>query len=337
MAAILDPEEALLAWERVYSGRDTADVLQLLCVRLALGLLASEAVRLRVQERWTDRLRPAPAFLARLGRLRGQLRDGSLEQLARRDPEVAAFLVRHPQLIPALRTRDERQRARVEPAGPRVAACPPFSPLAGSLSYSMLSLGAPMRLEAVAPAPPAGEGGSSAAQNAVARTLLERARAGEADAWQRLAKLLVPLIDHWCRSAGLSEWDAQQLAPQVFQRAQAEIDTFRREGPFRGWLRTLTAAAVAAQRGRPAVALDAAAVVAPGAAESEARLVIQGALEMFGDVLDEPTREAGRRLLVQGESPQDVARALNMSAGLVHVMQARARGVLSAQVGELIE
>ncbi len=324
-------EQVLHDWGRVYSGRDPDEVLEKVCAGLALTLIDRPELRRHVQEHRTDRLRPAPGFVKRLAGITRRLRDASLGRLAAEDPDVASFLVRHPHVIPALLKHAAALKvaaAAVASPGATAGALPPPA-AAMYLTSHALYLGH----AEFTPAEGAGGGAASG-------TLLQRARAGEADAWQGLAQLLVPLIYHWCRAAGLPEGDARQLAPQVFQKAQAEIGTSRPEGPFRPWLRTLTAACVAeyaARQGRSTVALEGTAGIAPGGAESEAKLVIERALELFAGAFDEPAREVGRRMLVRGEPLPEVARALNRGPEQVHALHERARGTLEQLVGDLIE
>ena len=71
------------------------------------------------------------------------------------------------------------------------------------------------------------------------RSLLARARDRQEDAWQRLVLLYHPLVRHWCRRAGVSPQDIDDIVQEVFVKAYAALDTFRHQAPtdtFRGWL-----------------------------------------------------------------------------------------------------
>jgi RNA polymerase sigma-70 factor (ECF subfamily) len=75
------------------------------------------------------------------------------------------------------------------------------------------------------------------------RTLLERVRAREEEAWRRLHHLYAPLIDRWCGHAGVRGQDADDVRQDVFQAVAAGLDGFHRDRPgdtFRGWLRVIT-------------------------------------------------------------------------------------------------
>jgi RNA polymerase sigma-70 factor (ECF subfamily) len=80
-------------------------------------------------------------------------------------------------------------------------------------------------------------------RSATSLTLLERARANEPGAWDRLVGLYAPLVWHWCSAAGLQPADADDAVQEVLLLAAANLASFRRDRPgdtFRGWLRTLT-------------------------------------------------------------------------------------------------
>jgi len=75
------------------------------------------------------------------------------------------------------------------------------------------------------------------------RSLLQRARAQEPEAWQRLLGLYEPLVRHWCRRGGVATQDIDDVVQEVFARAFASLDGFRHSEPsdtFRGWLNGVT-------------------------------------------------------------------------------------------------
>jgi hypothetical protein len=70
-------------------------------------------------------------------------------------------------------------------------------------------------------------------------SLIDRVRARDAEAWQRLSQLYGPLVYRWARQAGLQANDAIDLAQEVFGAVSAGINNFRHDRPgdtFRGWL-----------------------------------------------------------------------------------------------------
>ena len=74
-------------------------------------------------------------------------------------------------------------------------------------------------------------------------SLIERARALDAEAWRRLCEVYGPLVYRWARGKGLQATDAADIGQEVFRTVAAKINGFRRDRPgdtFRGWLWTIT-------------------------------------------------------------------------------------------------
>src|SRR5262245_63601000 len=74
------------------------------------------------------------------------------------------------------------------------------------------------------------------------RSLLERVKADDPAAWDRLVALYAPLVFRWCRGWDLREQDAADVFQEVFQAVVTHIAGFRKEqvgDTFRGWLRTI--------------------------------------------------------------------------------------------------
>lgn len=83
---------------------------------------------------------------------------------------------------------------------------------------------------------------SRATFSATSASLVERLKADDPAAWERLVELYGPLVYAWCRRAGLQAADASDVTQEVFQAVAGAIDRFRRERPgdtFRGWLRVI--------------------------------------------------------------------------------------------------
>src|SRR5262245_15327662 len=180
--------------------------------------------------------------------------------------------------------------------------------------------------------------GSSEAQpsSATSRSLLERARANDARAWERLVGLYAPLVLHWCRRGGLGEADAADVFQEVFQAVAAHLAGFRKEragDTFRGWLRAITRNKVRdhfRRRGREPGGVGGSEALrrlaqlpelgeeeeaaAEGAAEAA---LVRRALELVRCDFEERTWQAFWRTAVEGQSPREVAEALATSPGAV--------------------
>ena len=86
-------------------------------------------------------------------------------------------------------------------------------------------------------------GSSAEAPGSTSTTLLERVKARDPKAWQRLVELYAPLVYDWCRANGLQGANAADVGQEVFAAVAAKITGFRHDRPgdsFRGWLWTVT-------------------------------------------------------------------------------------------------
>ncbi len=78
-------------------------------------------------------------------------------------------------------------------------------------------------------------------------SLAIRLRAGSSEAWRELVDLYGPLVESWCRRAGLPEAARGDVGQEVFlavHRGIAKFDPQRPQATFRGWLWTITRNAV---------------------------------------------------------------------------------------------
>jgi len=188
-------------------------------------------------------------------------------------------------------------------------------------------------------------------------TLLERLRAREDEAWQRLLHLYAPLIAYWCKRWDVRQPDVEDIIQDVFQAVAAGLERFRRDqagASFRGWLRGITRHKVLdyLRRGRHQP-------TAEGGTEAQRRLQQIAELETpppddADDPEDEITRlyhralelvrgeftlqswQAFWRTGVEGQAPADVATALGMSAAAVRMAKSRVLHRLREEAGDLI-
>lgn len=202
-----------------------------------------------------------------------------------------------------------------------------------------------------------GSGEGSQPSTTTSRSLLERVRANEPEAWDRLVALYAPLVFQWCRGWRLPEQDAADIFQEVFQAVAAHIGNFRKEragDTFRGWLRTIArnkvhdhfrrlnrepegvggtdAQARMAQLPAPAPAEDS------GLSEERAeRSAIYQTLELIRAEFTERTWQAFWRTAIEGRSAPEAAAELSMSAGAVRVAKSRVLQRLREELGDLIE
>jgi RNA polymerase sigma-70 factor (ECF subfamily) len=189
---------------------------------------------------------------------------------------------------------------------------------------------------------------------ATSRSLLERVRADDPGAWDRLVTLYAPLVFHWCRRWDLSEDDSADVFQEVFGAVARHIGTFRKEkaqDTFRGWLRAITRNKVhdhfrrlvrqpRGEGGSEAQArlaqLPAPAEPDEGPAEAPAeRELLRRALELIRAEFEERTWQAFWRTAVEGSAPRDVAAELSMSPGAVRVAKSRVLARLREELGDM--
>jgi RNA polymerase sigma-70 factor (ECF subfamily) len=184
-------------------------------------------------------------------------------------------------------------------------------------------------------------------------SLLDRVKADEAGAWDRLVTLYAPLLYHWCRKWNLQEEDLADVFQEVFKTLVTHIGGFRREregDTFRGWLRTITRNKVldhfrkhsreadggsdANQRLAqiPAPEEDA---NDPEDAEAMRRLFLRG-LDLIHDEFEDRTWKAFWGTAVEGRAPQEVGTRLSMSPGAVRVAKSRVLQRLREELGDLL-
>jgi RNA polymerase sigma-70 factor (ECF subfamily) len=190
---------------------------------------------------------------------------------------------------------------------------------------------------------------------ATSPSLLERVKADDPDAWDRLVGLYAPLVYRWCRRWGLPEQEIADVFQDVFHAVAAHIGAFRREragDTFRGWLRTITQNKVRdhfRRRGRePSGAGGTEAQLmfsrlpdapSPDDASSSERRSDRGlfgrAIRLIRAEFEEHTWRAFWLTAVEDRAPGDVAAELGMTPGAVRVAKSRVLRRLREELGEI--
>lgn len=191
---------------------------------------------------------------------------------------------------------------------------------------------------------------------ATSLTLLDRARANEADAWARLVTLYAPLVRHWCLAGGLQPTDVDDVVQEVCRAALAGLATFRRDRPgdtFRGWLRALTRTALALhyrRRARVPVASGGNAAfaqlqeVASPASElpeddpsDEIRCLHRRALELVRDEFEDRTWQMFWLTAAEDRDAADVAALFGVTPAAVRKAKSRVLRRLREEIGDLLD
>src|SRR5262245_45908727 len=196
----------------------------------------------------------------------------------------------------------------------------------------------------------------STPSDATSASLLERARADDPAAWERLVHVYSPLVYSWGRRGGLSDDDAADVMQEVFRSVAAALGRFRRDRPgdtFRGWLWSITRNKLRdhyrAARERPEAAggsqaqqrlLEVAAdAPEPGddPADPGAAGLLHRALDVIRGDFEERTWRAFWRTAIDGQSAAAVADELGLRPDAVYQAKARVLRRLREEMRGLID
>jgi RNA polymerase sigma-70 factor, ECF subfamily len=192
--------------------------------------------------------------------------------------------------------------------------------------------------------------------SATSSSLLDRVRAGEPAAWDRLLSLYGPLVWHWCRRSGLQEQDGSDVVQDVFGAVAGRVAAFQARAPggFRGWLRVITrhkicdlfrrrqhepsgAGGSDAQRWLGQVAGPDDSADASASDVADHHFLVRRVVELLRPEFSEHTWQAFWRTAVEGQPAAEAAAALGMSPGAVRVAKCRVLQRLRVALDESIE
>jgi RNA polymerase sigma-70 factor (ECF subfamily) len=185
-------------------------------------------------------------------------------------------------------------------------------------------------------------------------SLLERVRAHDPAAWQRLIRLYQPLVLFWCGKGGIRLQDTEDVAQEVFAAAAAGLDGFRRDRPgdtFRGWLRGITRNHILLSfrrnNGRPLAVGGSDAWLRlhdipdslPGPGEDdevEMSQLYQRVLEQVREKFEERTWQAFWLTVIKGRIPATLTEELGMSVASIRQAKSRVLRHVKQELGELL-
>lgn len=188
-----------------------------------------------------------------------------------------------------------------------------------------------------------------------AGTLLERLALRDAEAWAKLTTYFGPEVYRWCRKSGLQPSDAADVSQEVFRAVATNIAGFRVDRPgdsFRGWLWTIARNKIrdnwrrsVSERAVGGTSFQVKLGSLPSlhadldeSGHAEGGLgpeIVRHALERVREGFEGRTWEAFRGVVLDGQAPEDVSRALGMSVNAVYVAKSRVLGRLRAELGDL--
>jgi RNA polymerase sigma-70 factor (ECF subfamily) len=194
------------------------------------------------------------------------------------------------------------------------------------------------------------------AQQDTSKTLLQRLRANDDEAWRVMVQLYTPLVRHWAIRGGVRGPDVEDVAQEVLQAAATNMQNFRREQPgdsFRGWLRGITRNMVLqhfrrsgrnprASGGTDAlVQLQEVADAATPDEEEDPVEELDGlrrrALELVRSEFEESTWRAFWMTVVEGRAPADIASEMGVTPTAIRMAKSRVLRRLKETFGDLIQ
>lgn len=193
-------------------------------------------------------------------------------------------------------------------------------------------------------------------QQATSKTLLERLRSNDSEAWRVMVRLYTPLVRHWATRGGVQGVDVEDITQDVLQAAASNMDSFRRDRPgdsFRGWLRGITRNMVlqhfrrSGRNPRASGGTDALVQLqelADGTSpeeEEDPAEELDGlrrrALELVRSEFEDRTWQAFWMTVVEGRAPADIAKEMGVSATAIRMAKSRVLRRLKETFGDLIQ
>jgi RNA polymerase sigma-70 factor, ECF subfamily len=180
---------------------------------------------------------------------------------------------------------------------------------------------------------------NSDAMDRTSETLLDRVRAHDQASWDRFVGLYSPLVFRWCTQAKLQEADALDVGQEVFRAVANKMGSYHHDKPgdtFRGWLYRITlnklrdfVRRLPADRAKGGAAPDLTGLPEEGAdsssqsAHDDRLLVYRRAVELLLADVEEQTRQAFWRVVVEGDAPKEVAAQLGLTLNAVYLIKSR--------------
>jgi RNA polymerase sigma-70 factor, ECF subfamily len=195
----------------------------------------------------------------------------------------------------------------------------------------------------------------AAEPSSISSTLLDQIRARRPEAWRRLVDLYGPVVYRWSRQLGVGSADAADVVQEVFCAVAIEVPQFRRDRPddsFGGWLRTITRNKTCdyfrRRQGRPnaeggtnayrrlldlAETPEASAATEPLTTDSR---FPRRLLDLVRVEFENRTWEVFERIVVEGQSPAEVATEMDLRLPAVYKAKSRVLRRLRAELRDLL-
>lgn len=187
-------------------------------------------------------------------------------------------------------------------------------------------------------------------------SLLGRAVAEDEQAWHQLVHLYGPLVQRWCRQAGLSDDDTADVFQETFQTVAKNLCNFKPQrsvASFRSWLKTIVRTKTIdhyRRAGRQAVGaggteahLRISEVADPFGEEDEAEaaneeaFIVGRAMELIREEFDPRNWQAFQEVAIKERSAAEVAKELGVAPQVIRQANYRIRRRLRLVLEDLVQ
>jgi RNA polymerase sigma-70 factor (ECF subfamily) len=190
-------------------------------------------------------------------------------------------------------------------------------------------------------------------EDRTSQSLLVRVGVNDQGSWRQLVTLYSPLVAHWCRQAGLPETERDDVIQEVFAAVSAGLKDHKKGHPaasFRAWMRGIARhkiqdhfrRATGLAEGGTEALLRLHEVPQPvdpldlSEGEAETTGLYRRALGLIRAHFEERTWQAFWKVVIDNDSPVDVAVELGMSPTSVRQAKSRVLRRLKVELGEAI-
>lgn len=178
-------------------------------------------------------------------------------------------------------------------------------------------------------------------------TLLDLAKRGDEQAWNRVIELYMPLVFRWLSRAPDS--DRADLGQEIFMKVFPRLPAFQRQrsGSFRRWLRQIAENALTdlfRRRGKEPTydrvdmeTLPEPAAVARDGFSQEQAILHSRAIQLLDEQVSDEHRQIFLATFVDGRPARDVAEEFGTSSNNVYTIRFRVLEKLRAEFGVLLD
>ena len=182
-------------------------------------------------------------------------------------------------------------------------------------------------------------------------SLLTQCKQNQAEGWQKMHMLFGRLILYWCKNAGLSGEDRNDVYQDVMLTLVQSIHSFQKNSPndkFRKWLRSITRTRIVdfyrKKQAEPHYiehlsrfeTQDLPEAENPEEEKIENEILFQQIFELLKKNFSPQTMEAFRLMCYRGATSEEVAKILGMTPTAVRAAKKRVLDQIRKQFGDLL-